>query len=62
MKIRHSEEKDIARIMEIYEYARDFMKKTAASSGPFIFIREKKQSLDMRRSKMERGSAVMSMA
>ena len=28
MKIRHSEEKDIARIMEIYEYARDFMKKT----------------------------------
>lgn len=28
MDIRHSEEKDIARIMEIYEYARDFMKKT----------------------------------
>ena len=28
MKIRHSEEKDIARIMEIYGYARDFMKKT----------------------------------
>ena len=28
MKIRHSEEKDIARIMEIYGYARDFMKET----------------------------------
>lgn len=28
MKIRHAEEKDIKRMMEIYEYARDFMAKT----------------------------------
>ena len=28
MKIRHAEEKDVKRMMEIYEYARDFMAKT----------------------------------